>query len=33
MDFERLYNMAANTVRNVERRYGQEGGSANSLPF
>src|SRR5579863_4264295 len=33
MDFETLYNMAANAARNAERMCSQEGGSGTGLPF
>jgi hypothetical protein len=33
MDFETLYNMAANAARNAERMCSQAGGSGNGLPF
>ena len=33
MDFETLYNMAANAARNAERMCSQEGGSEGGLPF
>jgi hypothetical protein len=33
MDFQTLYNMAANAARNAERMCSQEGGSGSGLPF
>jgi hypothetical protein len=33
MDFQTLYNMAANATRNAERMCSQEGGLGNSMPF
>jgi hypothetical protein len=33
MDFQTLYNMAANAARNAERMCSQEGGSGDGLPF
>jgi hypothetical protein len=33
MDFQTLYNMAANAARNAERMCSQEGGTGNGLPF
>jgi hypothetical protein len=33
VDFETLYNMAANAARNAERMCSQPGGSGSGLPF